>query len=229
MKKIIFKVVITLTLVFALPPIIARANLISNPGFEQGEAGWQSFKPENSNALMRILDNYPVSSHSGSGWAMIWPSSGDTASDYYGYYQRILNPTPNQPWRISGWIGSGPAYWSGNPQGWIQVEFYDNTEGGLEHRIWEADICTPRLSEIIRGYRYFESPIGYVPHNAKMVQVVTIVYCPSSQDAGMFGFDDLDLGVVPEPTTLILFGMGLVGLFLAGRIRKDSDRFLVFR
>jgi hypothetical protein len=204
-----------------LLPDKACANLISNPGFEQGSKNWKSFKPENQDAVMRIANNHPESAHSGSGYAMIWPTWGNSAGGYYGFYQRILNPTPNQPWRISGWIATSPAIWSGTPQGWIQAEFYDNTEGGMEHRIWR-DIVTPRLSSVTKEYSYFQSPVGYVPSNAKMAQVVTLVYCANASDSGLYGFDDLNLEVVPEPASFLLVLIGLGGLAFIRRNNTDK-------
>lgn len=221
MKKLICILIISLALAaLALPPVVVGANLInliSNPGFEQGEVGWKSFKPEGSYALMRICNNFPASAHSGSGFATIWPIQANEVSGYYGYYQKIPNPIPNQPWRISGWMGTSPVDWQGNPQGWIQAEFYDNIKGGLDHRIWEADIYTPRLSKVLKGYRYFESPIRYVPYNAKLAQVVFLVWCPGAYDSGLFAFDDLKLEVIPEPLTIILFGGGIMGLLAFAR------------
>ena len=182
---------------------IASANLLTNPGFENNDlSGWTE------------------------DWADIYvdyydPSPSATGGLYYaktsytgGRYQNVPDIIPLQVYTISVETyvpTSGSGAWGT----YVKVDWLDASLAPI-NTAWEviAQNLTRDQWNITSG----NTPPA--PPTAAYAQIKFGTYASGGTPAIPTGFDNLDFAPIPEPSTMLLLGTGLVGLALPMIRRK---------
>ena len=201
------------------------ANLITNPGFESGETGWSFFFSTDSAGGHAIQSPGYGSANYGENTVSTLSGVSKDGNTFAGYYQKVTDQTsgaiqPGQLLYLSGDVKAYNLTSSGGIQGQLQVEFYNSYTINSAYRIWGSDIDTAAVSANQDWAHYTAQ--GYVPAGAKAFQIVTLDTGELDNQTGKFGYDNVnvDYAPVPEPTSLLLLGSGLVGLFGVSRKKK---------
>ena len=202
---------------------MAEANLVANPGLETGdETSWSFFSSGQAAAHSVKSPGY-----GGSYYGEILVSVLGTPPLYAGYYQGVNDFTPGavQPGNLmylSGVVKASGITMPGAVQGQLQVEFYNSYTANDTYRIWGSDIVTTAVNTN-QDWAYYQAT-GYVPSNAKMFQVLMMDTGLLAGATGTIGYDDVyvDYAPVPEPSSMLLLGTGLVGLFGISRKKRSA-------
>jgi len=179
----------------------AGQNLLSDPGFESGTpvadavGGW---------ATVVDASFSQAYAHSGA-WSM---ENNYVAGGFHGVSVQEVAATPGANYSLTGW-GFTPNALSSSASG-LLILFFTDANGALLGQYLGS---TP-LTSTSTWTQLFVN--GTAPANAADVYAETTLFNPGPGDAVYF--DDLNLEVVPEPSTLALLSAGL-GLGLLGRLR----------
>ena len=205
-------VVIIISFVLSLPET-ASANLLYNGDFEiSGEQGYTTgWTNEWNNNIFGATDNPQHGTHH--------------ARNYYdgGMYQDVL-VTPGAEYTFRGYLyapsGGDSSGW-GSYLGFYWMDAQDNLVGSLGV-LWGLNIATsPRSVYLVGDSRNLSDPAQYMtaPQDAVKAQVRFGTWQTSATPANPTDFDNFDFSPIPEPTSLLLLGTGLVGLL---GLRKRS-------
>lgn len=172
--------------------VFAQANILTNPGFETGDfTGWEcSYNP----GLAVVTDQ---NAHSGSYHARLY--------DYTEIYQYV-DVTPYELYKLAAWtyMPDGEVYGAG-----IFLDFYDENEQYLDDWMQTVDQL-PR-----NQYNKIESYWLTAPEDAATAKIYSAIMGPTYMD-----LDDFDFSPIPEPSSLLLLGTGLLSIFGFGIRRK---------
>lgn len=204
MKKWQLLILVIFVTLLSLPGI-AQANLLSNAGFENGTRVNEDSDPDNW-------------WHSTTGWAP-WKENGEAHSGarHVGVGTGSASETSFWGQDVNSGITSGTPYilnayikteaW-GSPVAKLQIEFKDS--GGNLLRTDTASV----LSGQNTAWALYSMTTAAAPSGAAKANAMLL------GSNGTVLYDDADFGVVPEPTSMLLLGSGLLGLFAFNRKRS---------
>jgi len=213
MKKI-------LILLFALLliPLLnnAHANLLTNSGFDTGvQAPWTENSPGNTDTSVTIEQylspNYSAKFRAWNG------TNPQTATLRQGFAI-----SPNTLYFASAYLRSlqSTALRDG-AYAWISIDWYTASNG--------TNLGTMSSSQLLTfnsDWEFFEID-GISPSNANYARMYLNLYSPAMTGANRIVYFDnirVDLtSAVPEPASLSLLGLGLLGLIFKGK-RKEGTK-----
>ena len=198
------KLVAVLSLVILLMPGLANANLLVNPSFETGTLASWSVDWNSVNLSVVSFNPHDGVYHASNSW------DG-------GMYQDTAI-TGGQQYRLTGWAYI-PAGAGGSPWGtFIGLRFLDSV--GATVGDYQIDM------EGLTRDQYNMADTGFVTADPTAVTARARFGTWSSspwEPVNPTDFDHFDLTPIPEPTSLLLLGSGLVGLVGLTKKRKFNN------
>ena len=91
---------------------------------------------------------------------------------------------------------------------WLQLEFYD---AGM-NRLWGYDVLAANPATNTTSGWMLETVNATAPTGAAFVRE-TLLFEQVNPSTGTAFFDNATLDVVPEPSTVLLFGIGAIALY----------------
>lgn len=189
--------------------ILAQANLLTNPGFEDG--GLQGWSTWNSGNIQQLF-NWGWQ-HSGTGMVRMWWDAG--------VYQDFA-VTPGSNYQISAWYchpnWDFVRWGTTGVVGAITLEWRDASDNFIAQAwqfTWGLD-NTPDTN-----WHQAVSPACQAPGNAASGRILLHVWNDGSGGGSAFYDDASAIGVIPEPSSSAALALGSLVL-LALRHRRSS-------
>ncbi len=197
MKNLFLATIVIVGIALIGQPSTASANLLTNPGFEgTGSGSLDGWFPVGDN--VKYAANW--AKHSGGYGAVI-----NAAGTGTGMLLQEVSAIQNDTVTFTGW-SSGNYDLAGSGQ--LMLEFWSDT----------AQLTGGKTVTHSGPYGYTQDTLSDI---APLGTTKAKVIYAASGTAGCVMFDDADATVtpIPEPTSMLLLGTGLVGLFGFGRKR----------
>lgn len=200
------KLIILIATLLLLTPAIASANLLSDPGFEGAGAGsWGGWQNTNVTRDFDATSQVRTGSEAlGIDWTISIPAYQG------GGAEQNIAVTAGQLWnaevyaKVTNAIDNGDAY--------LETKFYDSS--------WVqqgSDLQSAKLSAVTDWTKLTNS--GIVPATAVTAQYRLVAFTWGDSADGAVYFDDAT-AAIPEPTSMLLLGSGLLGLLGLSRKKK---------
>lgn len=202
--------------------VVARANLITNPGLEAGTAGWVITSPDVTSGV--YVD--PLLAHSGSSGAIInsrdMPAPGDSGS----FSQAVVLPGPGT-YEFGAWVR---FFTIGSPVGDFDVGQVSLSTGANTVTVGTTPNAVGVANFTANGQVYMSSWLllhaffTYAGSGPQVAQFTVSLLNNVSNNITALAFDDAF--VVPLPPSLVLmltafFGIGLASSFTRSRYRSS--------
>jgi len=175
-------------------------NILVDPGFET-QTGWSLFNGAGYSQTY---------AHSGT-----WSMFDTTANNAAGSFEQFA-ASPGMEFDLTGYALT-PAALLGSPAfGILQITYFDSANNNLG--TVQTSPGNALTSMQINGsttpgaWNFLDTGIATAPANTAYLQAFTLyVDFSGNVNQGVY-FDDLSLVAVPEPATVALFGVGLLGV-----------------
>ncbi|MFQ5412801.1 MAG: PEP-CTERM sorting domain-containing protein [Phycisphaerae bacterium] len=216
-RKYVIGVAATVMLcaVLAMPRTATAQNLLANPSFENGLAGWTTF----GNVFAEVANPPQFVPHTGNGLVSMFGTftGGFNVS---GFFQEFP-ATPGSSWTLDSWSRhwSGDAIPGDGPGGpapndnWVVQKIAFKDAGGVEIGFAESIILDGTSPTDVW---IDNAPITGVAPAGTATAGAFLLYLQPLFDGGAAHFDDVVF--TPEPTSLACLGIG--GLLLLRRRRR---------
>jgi hypothetical protein len=196
---------ICLAATLALTAFTSQAqNILADPGFET-QSGWNLF---NGAAYSQTY------AHSGT-WSML----DATVNNVPGSFEQFA-ASPGMQFDLSGYALT-PTPLAGSPAfGILQISYFDSANNNLG--TVETSPGNALTSMQINGgttpgvWTFLDTGTATAPANTAYLQAFTLYVDFSGNSQGVY-FDDLSLQAVPEPASIALLSVGLLGVCFARR------------
>lgn len=185
----------------SMPSVAKAANLLTNSNFDSGIAPWNNWNGADVSTVYK--QSAPNSLHA-------W---GDNSTSDTGAWQSV-SVTPGVTYSLSGYIlspngvGNDQSPLAGGASAFYSVEW---AGGG---RLDTSAITGTTNALWVNKQINWTAPTGIT--SAAIVAKIQ----RATGSSGDVYFDDLDFDVIPEPTSMLLLGSGLLGLFGISRRKK---------
>lgn len=204
---------------------LAYANLLTNGDFESGNSGFASgytYSPGDiTPAGVYDVLNDPSSAHpsaasfgdhtTGSGLMMAINGATNSSTDVW---TQTVAVTPNTVYVFSGWVAT-----------WYTDGFAGDL-ASLDLIIWTSDYGTQSIgTHQAPGTAGVWDQFSATWNSGTATSASVEIYDPNNNFAGNdFALDDLSFVVIPEPSTMVLLGSGLLLGLLGGYRRRQRAR-----
>lgn len=190
----------------ALLPLAALANLLANPGMENGDlSGWSTW-----GSNVRASD-WPGDQHNGM-WGCVIDVFPTDSDEWRGLFQ-MIPVTEGVTYEHTAWLRAA-AVESGVTESFLELQWFNNSGSLIEQ--WQSTHVVADQDWTLMGSNTYIAPAGAVTASVRFIVHQTSGLQPTTTDWHMV--DDMVFQeAIPEPGVLGLAGLGLM---LLSRLRR---------